>query len=258
MPSGNSPAKRGRSKTKSSDSPVKAKADKKGKNVDKRVSKSKTPSKSAQKNKKKPRQSLSKEESKSISKLKKEVLKLQKENDELKGGKDKKGRGKKDKAAPKKAKGAYIMFTTEMIPKLKKDPEYLGKGEKNGWKIVNGEELKHTDFMGFAAERWGKLTDKQKEPYIKLEEADKIRAEKQKKEFEENGWFTHEDGTKSEPSKEAKAVEPESDDEPVKKIVSKKKGKKAAAEPAKKGKKEAKEETKEEQLLFGSAEESSS
>jgi magnesium-transporting ATPase (P-type) len=68
--------------------------------------------------------------------------------------------------------------------------------------------MKHTDFMGLAAANWNKLSDKDKEPYVKLQEKDQKRYEKQLKEWTKEGYFTLADGTKS--SKWAKKKESES------------------------------------------------
>lgn len=69
---------------------------------------------------------------------------------------------------PKKASIPYIQFATEQVPLLKKDPQYLGAGPKWGFRMVNGEEMKHTDFMKIAGENWGKITDKDKKKYDAL------------------------------------------------------------------------------------------
>ena len=82
--------------------------------------------------------------------------------------------------------------------------------------------MKHTDFMTIAGAKWNTMTDDEKAPYEKMAAEDKIRAQTQKDEYAEKGWYTNKDGTRSEPSKETKQVEPESDDEPVRKVTSKK------------------------------------
>jgi urocanate hydratase len=91
--------------------------------------------------------------------------------------------------------------------------------------------MKHTDFMKIAGERWNLLTDKEKEPYNKLAEADKKRYEKQMKEWEDKGYYTLEDGTKS--SKFAKKSGAGEDSESEKEIVKPKKKSSKAKKPKK-------------------------
>lgn len=87
----------------------------------------------------------------------------------------KKKKKTKDLTKPKKARSAYICFTTEQLPLMKKEEQYQGDGSKYGWKVTNGQELKHTDFMSFAGDRWSNMSVKDKVPYDKLAEKDKER-----------------------------------------------------------------------------------
>lgn len=105
--------------------------------------------------------------------------------------------------------------------------------------------MKHTDFMTVAAANWNGLTSKQKEPYEKMAEKDKKRYELQMKEWEENGHYTLEDGTKS--SKFAKDPEPESDHEPLVTVSAIKKSSKKVS----KRKLSTKQKLEDEKVLFG-------
>lgn len=99
---------------------------------------------------------------------------------------------------PRRAAPPYIAFTTAMIPKLKASEEYKGPGEKYGWKLrADGEEMKHTDFMGIAAAKWGALSEAERAPYEALAEKDRQRYEVQLAEWKEKGYYTMADGQKS-------------------------------------------------------------
>ena len=167
-----------------------------------------------------------------MKKLKEDIKNLSKSKDK------KKKRAKKDKALPKGASSPYIMFTSEQIPLLKAMPKHKAK--------LESKELKHTDFMGMAAELWGKLSDKEKEKYNTLAEKDKERHEREMTEFKEKGYYTLPNGERSQPaaSKDSKADDDSSSSE-EEVIVQKKKVKRPeeakSKTPAKKPLKETKE-----------------
>ena len=82
---------------------------------------------------------------------------------------------------PKKAKTSYMCFMQENAKKTM-------------------EELKTTkcsDAAKLLGERWQKMSDQEKKPYVEMVKADVARYEKQMKEFKELGYFTLEDGSKS-------------------------------------------------------------
>lgn len=82
---------------------------------------------------------------------------------------------------PKKPSSAYLFFSIETIKKLT---------EKN-------PDLKQPEKMRKAGEVWKALNDKQKAKYIAMADEDKVRYEKQQKQFESKGWYTLADGSKS-------------------------------------------------------------
>ena len=51
--------------------------------------------------------------------------------------------------------------------------------------------------MGLAGEKWREMDDDSKAPYEKMYSEDKERFEKQMAEWNKNGYYTMEDGTKS-------------------------------------------------------------
>lgn len=169
--------------------------------------------------------------------------------------KKKKMKKPKDPTRPKAGSSAYIQWTTEQIPLMKKDPKYLGDGPKFGFKMTDGVELKHTDFMVFAGAGWNKLTDTEKEKYDKLAEKDKQRFEKQIKMWNDKGYYIMDDGTKSSrlaPKKSEDGSESEPEEEEVKpKKMSKKKESKMKKESVKQINKH----KEEEELLFKSDDE---
>ena len=73
--------------------------------------------------------------------------------------------------------------------------------------------------MQLLSQRWAKMTDEEKEPYVKLEQRDLARHEKQMAEYKENGYFIKPDGTKSNEgiSKKSKNDDAEEEVEPAKK-----------------------------------------
>jgi hypothetical protein len=84
---------------------------------------------------------------------------------------------------PKPAQSAYFYFSNEYIAKLRE-------------KSTDGD-VKQTDYMKMAGTKWSTMTDEQKKPYEVLNEADKVRLEKQKAEIEKKGFFILADGSKS-------------------------------------------------------------
>ena len=97
----------------------------------------------------------------------------------------------------------WIFFVTEHTTALKKTQP----------------DVKQTELMSQAAKTWSEMTDKQKQPYVKLSEGDKVRHDKQVEEKKQKGFFFLEDKTKStDPAnaklfKKRKSVDSESDEE---------------------------------------------
>ena len=207
----NSQLSRGRSTSKSKDpqTPSKKEESKRGHS---QQSKSKSNKKVVSRKSVGKKSSKSESKSKSKGKRVKNLAQLKKDVDNLKKSKDKK-KAKKDPTKPAKIRGAYIQFTTIRIPQLKLVPENAKK--------LEAKELKHTDFMGMAAAEWNKLSEKEKEKYVKLEAKDKVRYEKELAEWKEHGYYTMEDGTKS--SKFAKDSGKESEPEEEKVVKKTKK-----------------------------------
>jgi len=58
-------------------------------------------------------------------------------------------------------------------------------------------ETKITEVMSLVAKKWSEMTEKDKQPYVKLSEADKVRLEKQLDEKKKKGFFTLNDKSKS-------------------------------------------------------------
>ena len=110
-----------------------------------------------------------------------------------------KSRQPKDKTKPKGACSAYIMFTTEQLAKIQEDPTYVNADGTHKTDGSTGEAYKHTAFMSIASQRWGELGDEERAVYEKMADADKIRYEKEMKEWKANGeeYYTKADGTKS-------------------------------------------------------------
>ena len=50
--------------------------------------------------------------------------------------------------------------------------------------------------MRRVAELWGKLSEKEKEPYVNQSSADKLRYQTQFSDLKEKGYFNQDDGTK--------------------------------------------------------------
>jgi len=100
-----------------------------------------------------------------------------------KGGKKGKKEEKeesKDQVKPTKALNAFFFYVQEAVPGIKKD-----------------EGLKHTDATRRAGELWAQMSDKEKDPYVKLHDKDVKRYEKQLEELKDKGYFIMADGTKS-------------------------------------------------------------
>lgn len=89
---------------------------------------------------------------------------------------------------PKKACSAYTFFNTEYTKKLR----------------VDDTELKVTDCFKLAGEKWGTMSESEKAPYSKMNEADKARVEKQSAERQKKGFFLMPDGSKSTDEKNKK------------------------------------------------------
>ena len=95
--------------------------------------------------------------------------------------------------------------------------------------------------MAEAGRLWGLLTDKDKEPYVELAEKDKKRYAKQQAEYEEKGYYTLPDGSKSTDlvkSKSAKGDDSESEEEKEEEVAPKKPGPRKKKEQKEKEEKE--------------------
>ena len=57
--------------------------------------------------------------------------------------------------------------------------------------------MKQNAIFKLSGEKWAAMSEKDKEPYTKKSEADKVRYEKQVAENLKQGWFKMADGTKS-------------------------------------------------------------
>ncbi|PSC71969.1 non-histone chromosomal 6 [Micractinium conductrix] len=87
-----------------------------------------------------------------------------------KATKEKKEKKEKDPNAPKRPLSAYMFFASDKRKELKKDQPTLTLGE-----------------VGKATgAAWSELTEKDKAPYVKKAEADKVRYEKEKAAYEKN------------------------------------------------------------------------
>jgi HMG (high mobility group) box len=58
-------------------------------------------------------------------------------------------------------------------------------------------EMKMPNAFKLAGEKWASMTDKEKEPYNKLAEAERVLHEKRMEQRSKLGYFKFEDGTKS-------------------------------------------------------------
>lgn len=181
-----SPAKtRSKSKDKSAER-KRSKSPNKKADKPKKDNKPKSKSKSANKDKKakskeeKKSRAGSPSRSKSKGKGSKVLTKLSKNVAELKSKKDgKKKKAEKDPAKPRGPIRAYFQYTTPGMVELRK-PGSDFRNEDGTFKTnpETKEPWKHTELMQVLAGRWGKMTDEEKAPYVKLEEEDKARHEK--------------------------------------------------------------------------------
>ncbi|KAL9932504.1 hypothetical protein V8E36_008621 [Tilletia maclaganii] len=89
---------------------------------------------------------------------------------------DKKKRARKDKAAPKKAKSAYIIFCSEHRDRVKAENPTAGFG----------------DVGRILGAKWKDMSDKDKAPFLKAQEKDKIRAQREEEAYKA-GKFQPED-----------------------------------------------------------------
>jgi len=85
------------------------------------------------------------------------------------------------KIKPKGKCGAYIHFTTDKLNNLTKELEAMG----------------HLDRMKALGPIWKELPEKQRLKYTKLADDDKVRFERETKEFADNGFYVNTDGVKS-------------------------------------------------------------
>ena len=77
---------------------------------------------------------------------------------EQKKGKASGKQEKEETVKPPRVLSSYIFFTTELIPKVKKE-----------------EAVPHREAMARAGEEWQKMSDKEKEPYVKMSQKDQER-----------------------------------------------------------------------------------
>lgn len=83
-------------------------------------------------------------------------------------------------AMPKKPTSAYLFFNNETVKRLKEEKE-----------ISQGDAFKESGAL------WKTISDKEKERYVKLENQDKERYNKQMAEIDSKGYFLLGDGSKS-------------------------------------------------------------
>ena len=94
----------------------------------------------------------------------KKVKAAEKENKEIRALSD----------PPKKPCSSYIFFSNEFIEK--------NKATAN---------VSHKDLMKLAGQKWSTITEAEKNKYIKMNESDKIRYQKEQVEFDRLGYFTY-------------------------------------------------------------------
>lgn len=80
---------------------------------------------------------------------------------------------------PKKAQVAYIFFSMEASKEVRKTLTSMGDVSKK------------------IGELWKALSDEDKKPYQEMAEKDVLRYQREKKEFDETGFFTNKDGVNS-------------------------------------------------------------
>ena len=88
---------------------------------------------------------------------------------------------------PKRAMLAYTLFNTEFVQGARK----------------SNPDLKTTEAFKQAGQKWATMSDKEKEKFVKLAEADKVRHEQQMAEREKKGYFLLADKSKSTDPKNA-------------------------------------------------------
>ncbi|KAE8214043.1 hypothetical protein CF319_g5431 [Tilletia indica] len=76
---------------------------------------------------------------------------------------EKKRRPRKDKDAPKKAKSAYIIFCSEHRDRVKEENPTAGFG----------------DIGRILGAKWKEMSEKDKAPFLKAQEKDKLRAQRE-------------------------------------------------------------------------------
>jgi len=107
-----------------------------------------------------------------------------------KGAKSSKKAGKKsdsdsddeEKCLPKRPTSAYLFFNSEYSKKMR---------EKHP------EEKSMTFFSNLVKEKWASMSEEDKKSYVALNEADKARYDKEKKDVADKGFFMLADGSKS-------------------------------------------------------------
>lgn len=87
----------------------------------------------------------------------------------------------KDPSAPKKVSNPYMCFLKANRSKLQEQNPDFGA----------------TQMFALVGETWREMTAEQKYPYILQSEKDKLRYNEQMQEYEEKGYFTLADGSKS-------------------------------------------------------------
>jgi len=107
-----------------------------------------------------------------------------------------KTKAKKDPNAPKRGSSGYIFYGKKRRPEIKAEDPTMAFG----------------DITKMIAEEWNALPDKKKKPYLDMAAKDKIRYEKEKKEYE-SGASDSEEKPKSRKSKAKKPVESEDESE---------------------------------------------
>lgn len=93
----------------------------------------------------------------------------------------KKAEEKPDVTMPKKPNSSYMCFSIKSWPEMK----------------AQHPNLAITELTKKVAERWGKMSEKDKQPYVKLHQESQARYEKEMKQFKELGYFINSDGIKS-------------------------------------------------------------
>ena len=63
--------------------------------------------------------------------------------------------------------------------------------------LVDTEKIPHKEAFAKCGSLWKELNDEQKQPFVEKEKADRVRYEKEMKEFNETGFFTNKEGVNS-------------------------------------------------------------